>query len=84
MTSAAYIVAYARTPFTAARKGAFAGMLPDALGAHAIRALLARAAVPAEEIEDVIWGCAFPEAEQGLSLGRVTGLWTGLPKSVAG
>ncbi len=84
MMSAAYIVDYVRSPFTFARKGALAGVRPDDLGAHAIRSLMARVDVPGEEIEDVIWGCAFPEAEQGLNIGRVVGLLAGLPETVGG
>ena len=40
--------------------------------------------MPGDEIEDVVWGCAFPEGEQGLNIGRVTGLLAGLPETVAG
>jgi acetyl-CoA acyltransferase len=80
----AYIASYVRTPFTFARKGALAGVRPDDLGAHTIRALLKRTGVPPEEIEDVVWGCAFPEGEQGINIGRVVGLLAGLPETVAG
>ncbi|MBV7407446.1 thiolase family protein [Maritimibacter sp. DP1N21-5] len=80
----AYIAAYTRTPFTFARKGALAGVRPDHLGAAAIRGLLARTGVPGDEIEDVVWGCAFPEGEQGLNIGRITGLLAGLPEATAG
>ena len=65
-------------------RGALAGVRPDELGAHAIRALLERMGIPSEDVEDVIWGCAFPEAEQGLNIGRVVGLLAGLPQSSAG
>jgi acetyl-CoA acyltransferase len=84
MLGSAFIAGYVRTPFTSAKKGALAGVRPDALGAHAIRALLERTGVPSEDIEDVLWGCAFPEAEQGLNIGRVVGLLAGLPQSSAG
>lgn len=80
----AYVAGYVRSPFTFARKGALAGMRPDDLGAAVIRALLDRTGVPADQIEDVIWGCAFPEAEQGLNIGRVVGMLAGLPVTVAG
>ncbi|GGH62752.1 acetyl-CoA C-acyltransferase [Frigidibacter albus] len=84
MTEAVYIAGYVRSPFTFARKGALAGVRPDDLGAHVVRSLLARTGVPADEIEDVVWGCAFPEAEQGLNIGRVVGLLGGLPVTSAG
>lgn len=84
MMPAAYIAGYVRSPFTFARKGALAGVRPDDLGAHVVRALMARTGVPAEEIEDLVWGCAFPEGEQGLNIGRVVGLLAGLPQAVGG
>jgi long-chain acyl-CoA synthetase len=64
-------------------RGAFAQVRPDDLGAHALRAALARApGVAAESIDDVILGCAFPEAEQGLDVGRYAALLAGLPPGV--
>jgi acetyl-CoA acyltransferase len=84
MSGSAFIAGYVRTPFTFANKGALAGVRPDELGAHAIRALLERTGIPSEDVEDVVWGCAFPEAEQGLNIGRVVGLLAGLPQSSAG
>src|SRR5690606_27879927 len=84
MTREAYIAAYVRTPFTFARKGALAGVRADDLGAHVIRELIARTRVPGHEIEDVVWGCAFPEGEQGLNIGRVVGMLAGLPETTAG
>ena len=84
MVKEAYIAGYVRSPFTFARKGALAGVRPEDLGAHVIRALLERTGVPGEEIEDVVWGCAFPEGEQGLNIGRVVSLLAGLPETTAG
>ncbi|MFG1192057.1 thiolase family protein [Xanthobacter flavus] len=84
MTKDAYIAGYVRSPFTFAKKGALAQVAPYELGAHVVRALLERTGVPGAEIEDVVWGCAFPEGEQGLNIGRVVGLRAGLPESVAG
>jgi acetyl-CoA acyltransferase len=84
VTSAAYIAGYVRSPFTFAKKGALAAVRPDDLSAHVIRALLARTGVPADDIEDVVWGCAFPEGEQGLNIGRVVGMLAGLPQAVGG
>jgi acetyl-CoA acyltransferase len=84
MSSAAFIAGYVRTPFTFVKKGAFAGVRLDDLGAHAIRSLLQKTGVPGEDVEDVVWGCAFPEAEQGLNIGRVVGMLAGLPRGAAG
>ena len=84
MTKHAFIAGYVRTPFAFARKGALADIRPDDLGAHVVRALLERTGVAGEEIEDIVWGCAFPEGEQGLNIGRVVGLLAGLPDTTAG
>ncbi len=80
----AVIAGYVRSPFTFACKGELAGHRADELAAHVVRALLARTGIPAVDIEDLIIGCAFPEGEQGLNLGRVVGNLAGLPESVAG
>jgi acetyl-CoA acyltransferase len=84
LTRQAYIAGYVRTPFTFARKGALAQVRPEDLGAHVIRSLLARTGVDGGDIEDVVWGCAFPEGEQGLNIGRVVGMLAGLPETTAG
>jgi acetyl-CoA acyltransferase len=79
-----YVVDYLRSPFTQAYKGAFAATRPDDLGAAVVRALVGRAPFDPAEIEDLILGCAFPEGEQGLNLGRVVGQLAGLPDCVGG
>jgi acetyl-CoA acyltransferase len=78
------IAAYVRSPFTLAHKGALARVRPDDLAAQVVAALLDRTRVKAEDIEDLIVGCAFPEGEQGLNVGRLIGLLAGLPQAVAG
>ena len=78
------IAGYARSPFAFARKGGLARVRPDEMAAEVVRALIARAGVSAGDIEDIIVGCAFPEAEQGLNAGRLIGLLADLPISVAG
>ncbi len=80
----AYIVAAKRTPVGKAR-GIFSKTRPDDLLVQVIKGLLA--SVPKLDksaIEDVIIGCAMPEAEQGLNIGRMAALLAGLPKSVPG
>ncbi|MFZ5789445.1 MAG: thiolase family protein [Pseudomonadota bacterium] len=84
MTRSAVIVGYARTPFHFAHKGALARVRPDDLAATAVKAVIERAGVPTEDIEDLFMGCAFPEGEQGLNVARLTVLLAGLPQSVAG
>jgi acetyl-CoA acyltransferase len=79
----AVIVAAARTPVGKAKRGSLATVRPDELGALVIRELLRRAPqLDPAEIDDVIFGCAFPEGEQGLNMTRMIALRAGLPVSV--
>ena len=77
------IVSYARTAFTRARKGEFKNTRPDTLAAEAIKAVMERTpGLDPADIEDVILGCAMPEAEQGMNVARIATLVAGLPESV--
>lgn len=78
------IAGYARSPFTLAKKGDLARVRPDDLAAQVVADLVARTGVKVEDIEDLIVGCAFPEAEQGFNVARLIGMIAGLPESVAG
>ena len=78
------IAGYARSPFTLANKGALMRVRPDDLDAQVVSALVARTGVNPNAIEDLIVGCAFPEGEQGLNVGRLIVMLAGLPQSVAG
>ncbi len=78
------IAGYARSPFTLAKKGGLVKVRPDDLIAEVVRALVERTKVDPAEIEDLILGCAFPEAEQGLNMARLVALHAGLPLSVGG
>jgi len=80
----AVIAGYVRSPFTPARRGALASVRADDLMASVIRALIERTGIPADAVEDVLIGCAFPEAEQGLNIARIVAVMAGLPVSVAG
>jgi acetyl-CoA acyltransferase len=80
----AYIVDFVRTPFTPGFKGALAAVRPDDLIGQVVRRLVERTGVDPAAIEDLILGCAFPEAEQGLNIGRTAVLLAGLPLNVAG
>ncbi|MBZ5701149.1 MAG: acetyl-CoA C-acyltransferase [Acidobacteriia bacterium] len=76
----AVIVSSVRTPVGRAFKGGLRATRPDDLAAEAIKAALARVpALDAREIEDVILGCAMPEAEQGMNVARIASLRAGLP-----
>jgi acetyl-CoA acyltransferase len=78
------IAGYARSPFHFATKGALARVRPDDMLATVIQGLMKKTGVPADDIEDLIVGCAMPEGEQGLNVARLVGLLAGLPQSVAG
>jgi acetyl-CoA acyltransferase len=78
------IAGYARSPFHFASKGALTRVRPDDMLAAVIQGLMKKTGVPAEDIEDLIVGCAMPEGEQGLNVARLVGLLAGLPESVAG
>lgn len=80
----AVISAYARTPFHFAKKGALADVRPDTLTAEVIKAVIRRTAIDPESLEDVIAGCAYPEATQGNNIARIAVLLAGLPISVPG
>ena len=74
----------ARSPFHLAGKGALARVRPDDLAAQVIRGLIQQTGVKAEDIEDIVLGCAFPEGEQGFNIARLIGLLADLPLSVGG
>ena len=78
------IAGYARSPFHFAKKGALIDVRPDDLAAQTVKALVQRSGLDANLIEDLIMGCAYPEAEQGMNLARITGFLAGLPETVAG
>lgn len=81
----AVIVAAARTAVGKAPRGTLCATPPTVMAATVIADLLKRTPVLApEEIEDVIIGCAFPEAEQGMNMARVAALRAGLPYTVPG
>lgn len=84
MTREVYIVAAKRSALTKAKKGSFANTRPDDLLAQLMQKTVASSGVVPEDIGDVIIGCAFPEAEQGLNVARVAAQLAGLPDSVPG
>jgi 3-oxoadipyl-CoA thiolase len=83
MTRAAYIVDGIRSPF-GRYGGGLAGVRADDLGAQVIAALVARTQVPAERIDDVIFGCANQAGEDNRNVARMSALLAGLPVSVPG
>ncbi|AXC15151.1 3-ketoacyl-CoA thiolase [Acidisarcina polymorpha] len=76
----AVIISAVRTPVGKSGKGSLSTTRPDDLAATAIRGALGRVpALDVREIDDVILGCAMPEAEQGMNVARIASLRAGLP-----
>ena len=73
------IVAAVRTPLARAGRGALKDTRPDTLAAHVMKVALERSKLKGDDIEDIIFGCAMPEAEQGMNVARIAALLAGLP-----
>ncbi len=80
----AYIVSAVRTPGCRRGKGALAQTSPEKLIVQAMKGAVDRAGIDAKIIDDFMLGCAFPEAEQGLNLGRVALQIAKFPDSISG
>jgi acetyl-CoA acyltransferase len=81
----AVIVSGVRTAVGKSGKGSLRFVRPEDLGGIVVKETINRAVgLNPEEVEDVIIGCAMPEGEQGLNLGRIVALRSGLPNSVPG
>ncbi len=81
----AVIVSAVRTAVGRAKRGTLVNVRPDEMAALVIKEVLNRARpVQAEDVEDVIIGCTYPEAEQGMNVARIALLRAGLPYTVPG
>ena len=81
----AYIAAATRTPIGRSHKGFFRNYRPDDLLATTLKSALAQVpGLDPASIEDIICGCAIPEAQQGLNVARIGAVLAGLPTSVGG
>jgi acetyl-CoA acyltransferase len=80
----AVIVAAARTAVGKAPKGTLRTLRPDDMAAEVVKAVVDRSGIDPKEVEDLVLGCAFPEAEQGMNLARIVTLRAGLPHETAG
>ena len=80
----AVIVSAARTAVGKAPKGSLRTTRPDDMAAVVIQEVVKRAGIEPAEVEDVVLGCAFPEAEQGMNVARIAALRAGMPDSVCG
>ncbi len=78
-----YVISAVRTPVGRAYKGSLKDTRPDDLGAVAIRGAVGMVPnLDPEQVDDVIFGCAMPEGEQGMNVARICALKAGLPDSV--
>lgn len=84
MQTPVVLCGYKRSPFTPASKGALAKIRPDDMVAQVVRTLIQETGVNPDHIEDLLMGCAFPEAEQGFNIARIVCALAGLPERVAG
>lgn len=79
-----YIVEATRTPGCRNRRGLLNQTRPEDLLVATLKGTMDRAKVPYEAVEDIMIGCAFPEAEQGINIGRIAGLMAGFPITACG
>ena len=84
MSKDVVICGYVRSAFTPAKKGDLAKIRPDDLAAEVVKGLIKKYSIKVDDVEDLILGCAFPEAEQGMNLARNVVFLSGLPNSVGG
>ena len=82
--SSAVIVGYKRSPFTISKKGELSNARPEDILSQVINELIKSTRINIDDIEDVITGCAYPEAEQGYNIAKIVTFMTGMPEHVAG
>ncbi len=81
----AVIVESVRSPGGRYRRGGLANTRSDEIGIQVMKGLLARVpGLKPEDVDDVIVGCAFPEAEQGMNLAKVIAIGAGVPLTASG
>ena len=78
------IAGFARSAFQFAKKGSLINLRPDDLAAQTLRGLVDKLDLDPAEIEDVIMGCAYPEAEQGMNIARIASFRAGFPETLGG
>lgn len=78
------IAGYARSPFHFAKKGGLINLRPDDLAAQVLKGLVNKLDLDPSLLEDVIMGCAYPEAEQGMNIARIASFRAGFPETLGG
>ncbi len=84
MQKSVVICGFKRSPMHFANKGELVKVRPDDMAAQVVKALVADIKINSDDIEDLLMGCAFPEAEQGFNIAKLVAGHAGLPVSVAG
>jgi acetyl-CoA acyltransferase len=77
------IVSAVRTAIGKAGRGSLRDVRPDAMAGVVVREAFERSGVGVDEVEDLILGCAMPEAEQGMNVARIAGFLAGLPETTS-
>lgn len=83
-TASIVIAGYARSPFHFAKKGGLINLRPDDLAAQVLKGLVDKLDLDPAALEDVIMGCAYPEAEQGMNIARIASFRAGFPETLGG
>ena len=78
------VAGFARSPFHFAREGALVDVRSDDLGARVVAALLERTGIEPAQIEDIVMGCSYPEAQQGHNVARIIGFLAGFGDTFPG
>ncbi|MGH1399459.1 MAG: thiolase family protein [Alphaproteobacteria bacterium] len=84
MQTSVVICGFKRSPMHFANKGALAKVRPDDMAADVVKALVAESGVNVDDVEDLIMGCAFPEAEQGFNIAKLVVQNADLPVTIGG
>ena len=80
----AYVCGFARSPFTRAHRGHLKDVRPDDMAGQVANALLVENGVNPSALDDVLVGCAYPEGEQGLNIGRIVTHYLNGPPNLSG
>jgi acetyl-CoA acyltransferase len=83
MTVEVAIVGALRSPFAKGMRGVLRDTRPDTMGAIVLKELIRSSKIPQESIDDVIVGCAMPEAQQGMNVARTIALMADIPSTAS-
>ncbi|GMU92853.1 MAG: acetyl-CoA acetyltransferase [Candidatus Hydrogenedentota bacterium] len=78
-----YVVSGARTAIGKAKRGTLVNYRPDDMAAEVLKSAVERAGIKADQVQDVVMGCAIPEQAQGMNMARIAALRAGMPETVS-